>query len=136
MTHLTEAWIIATGRDMFYWLIWGTCEFWESPLETAKRELLEETWLISDDRNLFKSYTISSRIEQNSHIFIARNCQKIENQTLDPWGERISYKQVTRKEFLDIMTNPKFRVWEFALDIFRYLYLNKEDEIKKIIFNT
>ena len=33
-------------RDIFYWLIGWTCENNESPIETAKRELLEEWWEI------------------------------------------------------------------------------------------
>ncbi len=59
-------------REVFYWLVWWTCEEDETPLETAKRELLEETWMISQEWELFWSYRLSSKLAYESHIFIAR----------------------------------------------------------------
>jgi len=120
-------------REPFFWLVWWTCEDWETPIETAKRELLEETWLISNDLELFWAYIISSRINYKSNIFIARNCKKIENQNLDSW-EKISVKKVTWDEFLKIIANPKFRVQEFALEVLRKVFIWKENELKNQIF--
>ncbi len=119
-------------RLPFYWLVWWTCEIWESPIITAKRELLEETGFVSEDWNFLKSYKKSSRIDYKSNIFIARNCKKIQDQNLDS-GEKIKIKMVKWKEFLDVITDPKFRVSEFALEVMRYFYLWKEEEIKDII---
>jgi ADP-ribose pyrophosphatase len=119
-------------RMPFIWLVWWSCEDWEEPLETAKRELLEETWLSSDDWELFWIYTKSSRIDHNSNIFIARNCKLIQNQNLDPW-EKIEIKKVNWDDFLNIVANPNFRVSEFALETLRYIFLWKEQELKNII---
>jgi ADP-ribose pyrophosphatase len=98
------------GRPMFYGLIGGTCEDGEQTLETAQRELLEETGLVSDNRQLFNSYTLSSRIDYTSNIFIARNCKVVDVQHLDPGGEHIVIKKVDREQFLDIIADPQFRV--------------------------
>lgn len=116
-------------RSPFYWLVWWTCEDWETPIETAKRELLEETWLKSGDWELFWSYSKSSRIDYKSNIFIARNCEKIEKQNLDSW-EKIKVKKVNWEEFLKIIANPKFRVQEFALEVLRRVFLWNEKELK------
>ena len=122
-------------RRAFFWLVWWTCEDWEAPIETAKRELLEETWLESDDWELFWSYAMSSKIDYKSNIFIARWCKNVKNQNLDAW-EKIRIKKVKWKEFLYIITNPKFRVWEFALEVLREIFLWKEKELKEKIFKN
>ncbi len=122
------------GRDVFYGLIGWTCEDGEQPLETAKRELLEETWLVSEDRELFNSYTLSSRIDYTSNIFIAGNCELVGSQNLDPGWEHITIKQLRREDFIAVVTDPKFRVGEFALDMLREIVSGKEDELKRKIF--
>lgn len=122
-------------REPFFWLVWWTCEDWETPIETAKRELLEETWLISNDWELFWAYIRSSRIDHKSNIFIARDCKKVENQNLDSW-EKINVKKVNWDEFLKIIANPKFRVQEFALEALRKIFIWKEEELKNQIFNN
>ncbi len=110
------------GRPPFYGLVGGTCEDGEDPLETAERELLEETGLESAEWELFGSYSRSSRIDHQSHIFIARNCRKVENQNLDS-GERINVRTVEWPEFLQIVADPKFRVQEFALEALRQVFV-------------
>ena len=81
-----------------------------SPLLGAKRELLEETgyatdlwqeWFNSDPSNMTK-------LEWNNYFFIAKNCEKLEEQALDP-GEKIEVTLVTFEEFLELRNNSKFR---------------------------
>ncbi|EKD44718.1 MAG: NUDIX hydrolase [uncultured bacterium (gcode 4)] len=120
------------GRSPFYGLVWWTCEDWEEPIDTAKRELLEETGLVSDDWELFGSYEKSSRIDYTSNIFIARNCKRIQDQNLDS-GEKIQIRMVNWEDFLNIVADPKFRVQEFALETLRYVFLWKETELKNRI---
>ena len=79
-------------RPPFYGLVWWTCENWDETLDTAKRELLEETGLISDDWELFNAYVKSSKIDYHSCLYIARNCKKIQDQELDNW-EKIIIKK-------------------------------------------
>ncbi|MDD2487726.1 MAG: NUDIX hydrolase [Candidatus Gracilibacteria bacterium] len=120
------------GRDPFYGLVGGTCEDGEEPLETAKRELLEETGLISDDWELFRSSQKSSRIEHYDHLFIARNCKKVKEQNLDS-GEKIKIRIVDWNELLKILADPKFRVKNFALEVFTQIFLGQEESIKNMI---
>ena len=113
-------------RDIFYWLIGWTCE-------TAKRELLEETWMISNDWGKFWSFKISSKLAYESHIFIAKNCKKITNQNLDEWWEIINIKEMEWNEFLNFIASNDFKVKEFALEALKMVYNWKEDELKNII---
>jgi ADP-ribose pyrophosphatase len=62
----------------------GRQEEGESPLECAKRELLEETGLSSDDWTLWKSYTPSMKMEWDIHVFIAKDCRKVAEPRLEP----------------------------------------------------
>lgn len=124
------------GRDVFYGLVWWTCEAGESSLETAKRELLEETWLVSEDWELYNSYTLSSRIDYTSNIFIARDCELVAEQNLDPGWEHIIIKQLDREDFINTIADPKFRVGEFALEVLREIFLWKEDELKRKILKS
>ena len=50
-----------------------------------------------------------------------------------PW-EKIKFKAVVWEEFLKILANPKFRVQEFALEVFREIFLWREKELKNKIF--
>ncbi len=81
-----------------------------TPLEGAKRELLEETgysteewqeWFSSDPSNMTK-------LEWNNYFFIAKNCNKVAEQALDG-GEKIKVTLVTFEEFLELRNNQKFR---------------------------
>lgn len=121
------------NRSPFYWLVWWTCEDWEEPLETAKRELLEETWMTSKDWAIFNKYRKSSKIDYHDNIFIARNCKKIQEQNLDAW-EKIKILEVDWEWFKKYVLDEKFRVKEFTFDVLKYLYEWKEEELKKIIY--
>lgn len=120
-------------RDVFYWLVWWTCEEHETPLETAKRELLEETWMSTENWELFWSYKISSKLLYESHIFIARNCEKTHNQYLDEWGEIITITEMERNDFISFVASDKFKVREFALEVLKMIYHWKEKELKDLI---
>lgn len=109
----------------------GRAEEGEEPLFTAKRELLEETGLESDDWELIKTYESEGKIQWETHLFIARNCRKVAEQNLDA-GEKIEVKEVDFDEFLEIVSDEKFWGRDIANDILR-MRLNKEklEEFKK-----
>ncbi len=116
----------------------GMVEAGALPLDDAKRELLEETgyvtegwqeWFVSDPLN-------TGRIEWNNYFYIARNCQKIAEQKLDP-GEKIENILVSFEELLEFRNNPKAR----NKDLFPLLEKAAENEeekekLKTLLFGT
>ena len=118
-------------RESFCALPGGMTEVGSNPLDTAKREFVEETGYTSDDwQEWFVSDPLqSSRIEWNNYFFIARNCKKTAEQKLDA-GEKIETKLVTFEEFLEFRNNPKAR----NKDLFPILEkaANNEEEKQKL----
>lgn len=98
------------GKPPFLALPGGMGEEGSSPLEDAKRELLEETGYESDDWiEWFSSDVLNhGKIEWNNHFFVARNCKKTGEPHLDP-GEKIEVTLVTFDGFLEFRNNPKAR---------------------------
>lgn len=122
-------------KGPFYSLIGGRQDEGETPLEGAKRELLEESGLVSDEWVLYKTYTPLTKIEWNIYTFIAKNCRKIGEQQLDG-GEKISIKTVSFDEFTNLVFSEKFYGNEFAFDLMQMMYREPErfDEFKKQLF--
>lgn len=116
-------------------LLGGRQEPDEDPLVTAKRELLEEAGLESDDWELIKTYEYSGKIEWPMYLYIARNCKQTGEQKLDP-GEKIEVKKVSFEEFLQIASSETFWNQIFANDMLR-MKLDKEklEEFKKRLFS-
>lgn len=119
------------GRAPFKALPGGKGEDGYTPLEDAKRELLEETGYESNDWiEWFTSDILQQgKIEWDNHFFIARNCRKMSEQNLEP-GERIEVALASFDEFLEFRKNPKAR----NKDLFPILEkaVNNKDEKKKL----
>jgi len=76
-----------------------------SPLDAAKRELLEETGYSSDE--LFELCKLSpnpANYTNTTHCFMARNVIKNTQQTLDP-TEQIEVLKITLPEVLSLLKN-------------------------------
>lgn len=108
----------------------GRAEEDEDPLVTAKRELLEESGLESDDWELYKVYTPYHKIEWEIYFFIARHCKKIAEPHLDP-GEKIEEVTLTFDEFVDFVENDDYLAKDLALDIFRMEKEGTLDQFKQ-----
>ncbi len=82
----------------------------ESPLEAAKRELLEETGLKSDDwKELYVLDVLNyPRIDFYTYLYIARNCTKISEPKLDS-GEEIEIEEVDFDTFMKNLSSNKER---------------------------
>jgi len=121
-------------KPLSYTFLGGRMEPNEDHLVTAKRELLEETGLESDDWELFKTYDSEGKIEWPMYLYIARNCRKVAEQKLDP-GEKIEVKEVSFEQFLEIVSAEDFWGKIIANDILR-LRLDKEklEEFKQKLF--
>jgi ADP-ribose pyrophosphatase len=97
--------------------------------DTAKRELMEETGLSSDDWQLWKVAGIRGFIYWENYIYIARNCKQTGEQRLDG-GEQIENGLVTLDEFLTLIDDPRFR----HKDLLQDFYQIREESEKRDAF--
>ena len=121
-------------RKDFYCFFGGRVEYNEDPLATAKRELLEEGGMASQDWELWKMYESDHNINWYHYIYIARDAQKVAEQTLDS-GERIEIRECTFDEFIDLLDVDNY-YWgaEFLVEMYRMKQQNRLDEFKNKLF--
>ncbi len=108
----------------------------EKPKAAALRELLEETGMAPKKIFLWKTIKHTGKIRQNVYFFIARDCQKVTSQKLDP-GEKIQVKMLSFKEFLKLSDDPKNHRWlgESLIDMFKARINPKYKKyLKKVFF--
>ena len=85
----------------------GLIDEGESPIETAKRELLEETGFESDQWESLG--TVSSNpafLTNTTHFFVCRNSRKVARQQLDG-NERIHVHLIPFDEFLEMVKDGR-----------------------------
>jgi len=81
----------------------GTVDEHEDFLETAQRELLEETGYKSDSFvNLGVYNDLPNETNHCCHIFLATNCQYVSSPTLDPFSEKYYEMTTELHPFIDI----------------------------------
>lgn len=79
----------------------------EAPRKTAARELLEETGYKAGSLKLWRVLKKPGRMWHTRYIFIAKNCQKVADQSLDN-GEIIQVRLKTFEQLLKISDDPQF----------------------------
>ncbi len=101
----------------------------ENPLQTGKRELLEEMGYQSQDWILWRRHgpTASSRLKWTLYTYIARNCVKVAQPVFDA-GEKIKEIRISFNEFLLLPENPAFRHKDLEAPILRARYCKAERE--------
>lgn len=105
------------NKPPFISLFGGRAEKTEAPLEAAKRELLEETGLSSNDWEQIRCYTAPGKIDWKIYFFVARDCVKTAEQKLDA-GEKIEVHSVSIDDFISkIVTDPHFSEHELRHEI-------------------
>ena len=83
----------------------GMVEKGEQPLETAKRELLEETGFVSDHWiYLGPTWESTSKLTNRMHLFLAKGAVKTGSQHLDA-NEHLSVLAVSLEEAVDMVMN-------------------------------
>lgn len=117
------------NKKDFYSLFGGRGEEGEDSLVTAKRELLEESGLTSDNWELFKQYQPLHKIDWDIYTYIAKDCKKAATQKLDN-GEQIEIKECSFEQFIDIVLSDKYWGNELVLDILRLKDQGKLEELK------
>ncbi len=114
----------------FYSLFGGRMDVpGEDPLVAAKRELLEEAGLTSDDWELLLQHEQTGKLCWTTYTFVARDCRKVADQQLDA-GEKVAIQRLPIVQFLDeILQHPRFR----TVDVTRAL-CDKPNEEKIAAF--
>ena len=123
------------NKSDFYSLFGGRAEEGEEPLVTAKRELREEAGLQSDNWELYKVYEPFHKIDWNIYTYIARDCKKISEQSLDP-GEKIEIIERTFDEFIEVVLSDKYWGKELVIDILKMKKDSKLEDFRKKIFDN
>lgn len=114
----------------------GRCDVGEESLDSAKRELLEETGYVSDDWELWKEVNPVGKMEWTVYTYIARNCRQEGVPHLDA-GERITSRLVTFDEFLALSDEASFYSPELVPAMLR-MRLNPEhkEEFRVLLFGV
>jgi len=118
-----------TEKD-FYAIFGGIIDKGEKPLTTAKRELLEESGMISNKWELYKICRPIHKVDWDIYMYIAKDCQKVSDLKLDA-GEKGGIITCTFYEFIDIVLSDKYWGDELVLDILKMKADGKLGEFKK-----
>lgn len=104
----------------------GVCESGEQPLESAKRELLEETGFGGGEWRHFMDLSANATTHDNlTHCFIARGVKRIGMPHLDK-GEDIEVRLFSRDEVYGMLCRNE--IWQalMAAPLWKYFAENKE----------
>lgn len=121
------------GGKPFIGALGGRIDANESPLEAAKRELLEEAGYQAKKYILWDATQLLEKIDWAVYSFIAKNCKKIKKSHIDA-GEKIKLIYVTFEEFLDLVAQENYRDVEIALKSFRLIKEPKKLEETRKLF--
>lgn len=95
------------GKAVFIGMLGGRVDEGEDPLSAAKRELLEESGMTSDNWSVLDAQQVTSKIDWVIYTFIARGVKRIKVQKLDS-GEKISLQEMTWEEFVSLVSREDF----------------------------
>jgi ADP-ribose pyrophosphatase len=112
-----------------YSLVGGRQENNESEHECAKRELLEETGLESDNWEKLIVFEPYFKMEWKIFVYIARECKKVSEVKHDA-GERIDIYEYDFDEFVEKIVAEDFWGKDFSNYVLRLSYDNKLDELR------
>lgn len=112
----------------FIGAIGGRMDQGETPLETAKREMLEEAGLEAENWDLFLAVQYDLKVDWVCYTFIAKGLTQKER-ALEA-GEKIEIIEVSFDEYMDIILEDDYRDPEIAFHILKAK--QKPQEFEKI----
>lgn len=96
-----------------------SCEDWEEYIQNAKKELLEEAWMSSDNfLEINKADRWNNKLERFAYYFLAIDAKKIQEPTPEPW-EKIEVLTYDLDDFVSNYKNiitDSYQVW-FVRDV-------------------
>lgn len=114
----------------FWGLFGGVIDPGEDPLAAAKRELLEETGLVSDDWELLTTIEFNDKLHWKLPCYVARGCRQVDDPHQEP-GERIEVVAVDFPRFIDILCDPECRAKALALHVLLLERAGELDGLRK-----
>jgi len=114
----------------FWGLFGGVIDPDENPLVAAKRELLEETGLVSDDWEPITTFAFDDKLHWKIPCYVARGCREASAPHQEA-GERIEIVPVDFPRFVDILCDPECRARALTLHILLLERAGKLDEFRK-----
>ena len=97
----------------------GKIDLGETPIEAAKRELLEETGFASDEWEEMGYFYPATYSTQKLYIFLARNVVKKQDLNLDE-GEFLSVLKVSYDDFLKEVLGGKIKDSKTIIGVLKY----------------
>ncbi|MFA4831003.1 MAG: NUDIX domain-containing protein [Patescibacteria group bacterium] len=122
-------------KGKFHTLFGGRQEDDETPLAGIKREFLEESGMVSDDWELFKTCEPYCKVDWTIYTYIARDCKKIQEVKNDP-GEKTQTVELNFDEFIALVSAKDFIGKEITLEVLRLRVSGELEKFKKKIFNN
>lgn len=124
------------GKLPFLSLFGGRADEGEEPLQAAKRELLEETGMVSDSWRQIRHHRSGGKIDWNIYYFVAADCRKVADPELDG-GEMIEVLSTTIDDFIDnIATSADFAEREIRQEILSAFNQHAADALKAELLGT
>lgn len=101
----------------------------ELPEAAAKRELLEETGYISDDWTyLGATWESTSKLTNKMHLFLAKECIRIDSQHLDK-SEHLEVLEIVFDEAIKLVMSGKIKANSSAHAILKVAELRRKENI-------
>lgn len=123
------------GRGKYTSIPGGMVERGDEPLFSAKKELLEELGMKSNNWTLWKEVNFGDKVDWPCYYYIAKNCKIVQKQKLES-GEKIEPLEVNFDEFIKIVSEEKFKNQQFSQMIFRMKHTKGElEKFKKELFD-
>lgn len=113
-------------RDVFTELVAGVAEKGETPLESARRELLEETGYGNGEWQQFTVLSQNPGSTSNlTYTFLARNVEKIAGQHLDE-TEDIAVRLLSEAEVKQMLLDDEIKQSLMAAPLWKYFALKAD----------
>lgn len=102
------------GMEPFIGALGGRIDPGETPLDCAKRELLEESGYAAERFELLHSENPNEKVDWANYVFLAKGLSKTQDVALEP-GEKIQLVEYKFDEYMQAITKPNFHDQPTAL---------------------